>query len=182
VLATNEADGGRLLMLGAVPGTYAAVAAAYRKSTSHGPIPVATGHPSRNVTVTVGFDPFASEDVFRTYFSREIIESTLVAVGPDTFSYVGQLTVKQSTGIAKGDEVQRRFQEVLEGSSAKQSGFLRGMTGTYSYRGSLREFQRDRESEDQFLEKAAKRLRKTEWAALLEKRRAELRAASPTGP
>ena len=182
VIATNESSGGRLFVLGAIPGTYVAVAAAYRKARSSQPMPLASGSPSRNVTVSVGFDPFQGEEVFRTYFAREDIESTTVVLGPDSFRYAGHLVVKQSLGIADGDEPQRRFQQVLEGKAAKQSGFMRAMTGTHSYRGSLRELQRDQATEAKFLEKAAKRLRKTDWAALLDKRRAALQGAPPAGP
>jgi len=182
VITTNEASGGRLLLLGTIPGTYVAVAAVYRETQAGEFVPIATVHLAKNVTVTVGFDPFATEDVYRTYFARDVIESTMVTVGLDSFVYVGQLTVKQSTGIAKGDEVQKHFQQVLEGKAARQPGFLRALSGTYSYRGSLREIRRDRESEERFLEKAGKRLKNTEWAALLEKRRAELQGSPSTKP
>jgi len=125
VIATNDADDGRLLILGAIPGTYVAVAAAYRKTKSGGSTPLATGHPAKNVTVSIGFDPLGTEEAYRTYFARDFIESTMVSIGPDSFVYVGHLVVKQATGIAQGDEVQKHFQHVLEGKSAKRSGLRR---------------------------------------------------------
>lgn len=178
LLATHHAQADRLLLLGASPGTYVAVAASYRTSYSGQYLHAGTVRTGQSSAASAALDPFASEDVHRTYFAREVVESTRVVVGPDAFAYAGELELQQTQWIDEGDVIQLLVQQLLEPDSTGQPEGLRAPSQWISYEGALLQFRRDPEGELRFLEHARKKLKKTKWAAPLERRRAALRATS----
>ena len=161
VVATNFAEGDRLLLLNARPGTYAAVAATFAKQDLASMTPqTGTSVPS----TVAGGEPVT----YRTYFTKDVIARTCFTIAPGSFTYIGALKIGTSIRMTGCDEAQRHYQQVIEGPIANQ--FILGRLGKdVSWRGSLLELRDDAASEQDFVAKVGVHLQGTGWVRVLAK-------------
>lgn len=161
VYVSNFAKDGRVYLLNAAPGEYAAIAASF---TALGP------------------------DLYLTYFPEDIAELTRVLVDSATFQYAGSYLVDMSIGLCEGeaDETQLYFSERFAPGSPKcglvkpllhkvakgplviiGSNVILSGASTYHYRGSLREVKRDNSDKNEFLIKAQEDLVEGGWRSVI---------------
>ena len=144
VIPSSYTSGGRVYLLNATPGRYAAVAA----------FDVKPGTPySRALTYT-------------TYFAKDLIEDTEVTVGPNEVVFMGSYVVDDSVGLGGADELQQHYAELIAPGIPK-SGLLNILSGEYQYRGSIHDRKHDAESKNSFLKEAKVDLAAAGWDSVL---------------
>ncbi len=157
VIPSNFAKDGRIYLLNAKPGKYAAVAAFRSQAGSpFAPAP----QPGVSVSVSVG------KTGYTTYFSKELIEATKIDVGRGEFAFMGSYVVKQSVGLIDAEPVQNHYAELLAPGSSK-SGFGHLLSGDYHYRGAVNEAKRDSDARAEFLRKAKEDLAESGWGQII---------------
>lgn len=149
VIPSSFAKEGRIYLLNAKPGQYAAVVAfSWRRTGS----------------------PFVGKASYTTYFSKELIEATRVDVGRGEVAFMGSYVVKQSVGLKDADPIQNHYAELLAPGSAK-SGFVHllsaALSGDYDYRGTVKAAKRDGDARAQFLSKAKADLADGGWRQII---------------
>lgn len=162
VIPSNYTSGNRYYLVNAPPGRYAAVAA-LSVAKSHQAKPTA-----KPVAVTL-----AMEMRNATYFSKDLIQLTEVSVKPGAIVFMGDYVVKQDLGMEAADDVQQHYRKLLgpekeEKVIKKVLKLFIGKTAEFSYKGSLRESNRDKESEKTFFIKARKDFEGTAWSPLID--------------
>jgi hypothetical protein len=156
VIPSNFAKDGRIYLLNAKPGKYAAVAA-FRSQAG---LPLApASQPGVSVSVTVG------KTGYTTYFSKELIEATKVDVGRGEVAFMGSYVVKQSVGLTDAEPIQNHYAELIAPGSSK-SGFGHLLSGDYHYRGAISEAKRDRDTRTEFLRKSKDDLAEGGWGQI----------------
>ncbi|MBI1887095.1 MAG: hypothetical protein HYS19_01780 [Nitrosomonadales bacterium] len=156
VIPSNFAKDGRIYLLNAKPGKYAAVAAFRSQAGSpFAPAP----QPGISVSVSVG------KTGYTTYFSKELIEATKVDVGHGEVTFMGSYVVKQSVGLTDAEPIQNHYAELIAPGSSK-SGFGHLLSGDYHYRGAISEAERDEDAKTQFLRKAKDDLAEGGWGQI----------------
>lgn len=153
VIPSNFAKDGRIYLLNARPGKYAAVAAF--RSQAGSPFTPAP-QPGVNVSVSIG------KTGYTTYFSKELIEATKVDVGPGEVVFMGSYIVKQSVGLTDAEPIQSHYANLLAPGSSK-SGFGHLLSGDYHYRGAVGEAKRDNDARTEFIKKARDDLAEGGW-------------------
>ena len=143
VFPSNFANGGRMYLLNARPGKYAAVAT------------------FRSQMNTVGFT---------TYFSKELIEATRTDVRPGEAVFMGSYVVRMSIGLKEADPIQRHYANVLALASSKGRASRLIPDGAH-YRGTLDKAKRDGDARTAFLKHARDDLAESDWGPLLSDRR-----------
>jgi len=122
VIASNFARKGRLYLLNAPPGKYAAVAS-FRS------------------------DRYAG---YLTVFSKELIDSTRVEAVPGKLVFMGSYSLSESVRMGSAEPIQKHYAELLapgtSGSVIKQ--FL---VGYHPYRGTMQKGRRDEAAQTEFL-------------------------------
>jgi hypothetical protein len=157
VIPSNYAKDGRIYLLNAKPGKYAAVAAFRSQAGSpFAPAP----QPGVSVSVSVG------KTGYTTYFSKELIEATKVDVGRSEVAFMGNYVVKQSVGLKDAEPIQNHYAELLAPGSSK-SGFGHLLSGDYHYRGTVNEAKRDSDARTDFLRKAKDDLAEGGWGQII---------------
>ena len=109
VVAADHANQGRLYVLNARPGRYAAVACGH-----HG-VP---GH----------------RGLCTFYFSEELIRASQVTVGPGEFAFLGRVLVKtglRSSNIKRADPAQAHYFELIQPLAARMKPFKRSVANIY---------------------------------------------------
>jgi hypothetical protein len=109
----------------------------------------------------------------RVYFTRELIEQSLVDVTPRSFTFMGRLVADQSLLFGDRDALQELFFTRIEGDPDR-SGLAKMLVGESSRSASLHEAARDPATERAFLDRALRRCTGTGWTPLIEKRRTSL--------
>jgi hypothetical protein len=156
VVPSNFAKDGRIYLLNAKPGEYAAVAAFRSQAGSpFAPAP----QPGVSVSVSVG------KTGYTTYFSKELIEATKVDAGRGEVAFMGSYVVKQSVGLKDAEAIQNHYAELLAPGSSK-SGFGHLLSGDYHYRGAVNEVKRDNDAKTEFLRKAKGDLAEGGWGQI----------------
>lgn len=156
VIASNFAKDGRIYLLNAKPGKYAAVAA-FRSQAG---LPFAPApQPGVSVSVSIG------KTGYTTYFSKELIEATKVDVGHGEVAFMGSYIVKTSVGLRDAEPIQNHYAELLA-PGAPKSGFGHLLSGDYHYRGTISEAKRDKDARTEFLRKANDDLAEGGWAQI----------------
>lgn len=157
VIPSNFAKDGRIYLLNARPGKYAAVAA-FRSQAG---LPFAPApQPGISVSVTVG------KTGYTTYFSKELIEATKINVVPGEVVFMGSYVVKQSVGLENAEPIQNHYANLLAPGSSK-SGFGHLLSGDYHYRGMTGEAKRDSDARTEFIKKARGDLAEGGWEPIL---------------
>jgi len=155
-IPSNFAKDGRIYLLNAKPGKYAAVAAFRSQAGSpFSPAP----QPGVSVSVSVG------KTGYTTYFSKELIEATRVDVGRGEVAFMGSYVVKQSVGLKNAEPIQNHYAELLAPGSSK-SGFGHLLSGDYHYRGAVNEARRDNDAKTEFLRKSKDDLAEGGWGQI----------------
>lgn len=157
VIPSNFAKDGRIYLLNAKPGKYAAVAAFRSQAGSpFAPAP----RPGVSVSVSVG------KTGYTTYFSKELIEATKVDVASSEVAFMGSYVVKQSVGLKDAEPIQNHYAELLAPGSSK-SGFGHLLSGDYHYRGMMGEAKRDNDAKTEFLRKSKDDLAEGGWGQII---------------
>ena len=156
MVESNYVKFNRAYLLNALPGYYAAVAA---------------HHTIESMRITYHY---------KTFFTQEVVEHTGVSVGPGTIAYMGDYVVNQVSDLTNTDEAQISFMPLVDRTALLRMGGTKEaiMTGTvagvaggeFSYSGVLGEANRDRRTEETFLEKAMDDLRDGGWSGILQQR------------
>ncbi len=144
VIRSNYAKDGRVYLLNVPPGDYVAVAA------------FAEFWPG----------PYFGPGEWTTYFSKEIVEMTLVSVGKGQFAFAGSYVVDQSRGLKEADPIQLHYEEIVDQARLKAF-YFQCCPGGLHYRGSLHESKRDDVTKNEFLNKAREDLAEGGWSALI---------------
>ena len=153
IIRSNYVRDGRAYLLNARPGTYVAVAAFFSRAG----VPAGAPQPGVSVTVATG------RSGYTTYFSKELVEHTKVAVLENNFVFMGSYVVDQSTGLDGADAVQTHYKNVIAPGEA--TGVLAmAFGGTVHYRGALRERKADEQARTEFFQKAKDDLATSGWA------------------
>jgi len=158
IIPSNYAKDGRVYLLNANPGQYAAVAA-FKKQKA---LPFSSA-PQSGVSVSFS----VGSTGYTTYFPRELIEATRVNVGSSEAVFMGSYVVKQTVGLKEAEPIQYHYAELLSPGSAK-SGIGHWLSGDYHYRGSVADMKNDDTAKQEFLEKSEGDLREGGWAAIFE--------------
>jgi len=156
VIPSNYAIDGRIYLLNAKPGKYAAVAA-FRSQAGSPFAPAA--QPGFSVSVSVG------RTGYTTYFSKELIEATTVDVGRGEIAFMGSYLVRQSLGLTDADPTQSHYAELIAPGTSK-SGLGRLLSGDYHYRGAIREAKRDEDTRTEFLRRSRDDLAEGGWGQI----------------
>lgn len=158
VIPSNFAKDGRIYLLNAKPGKYAAVAAF--RSQAGSPFGSAPPQPGVSFSVSIG------KTGYTTYFSKELIEATKVDVAKGEIAFMGSYVVKQSVGLKDAEPIQNHYAKLLAPGSSK-SGFGHLLSGDYHYRGVVNEAKRDSDARTEFLRKAKDDLAEGGWGQLI---------------
>jgi hypothetical protein len=138
VIRSNFAKRGRLYLLNAPPGKYAAVAS-FRS------------------------DQYAG---YLTVFSKELIDSTRVAVVPSKLAFMGSYSLGESVRMGSAEPIQKHYAELLapgmSGSVIKQ--FL---VGYHPYRGTMRKGRRDEAAQAEFLTESREDFAGSGWEEIV---------------
>ena len=153
---SNFAKDGRIYLLNAEPGKYAAVAAFRSQAGS----PFAPA-PQSGVSVSIG------RTGYTTYFSKELIEATKIDVGRGEVVFMGSYVVNQSVGLEDAEPIQNHYAELIAPGSSK-SGFGHLLSGDYHYRGMVSDSKRDSDARTEFFEKARDDLEEGGWGPIFE--------------
>jgi hypothetical protein len=145
---SNYQDDERVYLLNAEPGEY--VAAAIRSVEDITGVP---GH----------------EEVHRfTFLSEDVIEMTRVTVRPGGIVFMGEFVVDRKGGTDSLDPAQQHYRELLVPGVKSHEDVW--------YRGVLREGHQDRDTEEKFFRKTAKRFKGSPWVPIIEAHLKELEA------
>ena len=156
VIPSNFAKDGRIYLLNAKPGKYAAVAAFRSQAGSpFAPAP----QPGVSVSVSVG------KTGYTTYFSKELIEATKVDVGRGEVAFMGGYVVKQSVGLTDAEPIQNHYAELIAPGSSK-SGFGHLLSGDWHYRGAALEVRRDNDAKTEFVTQSRDDLAEGGWGQI----------------
>lgn len=157
IIASNFARDGRIYLLGARPGQYAAVAV-YKALSG---VPFASApQPGVSVSVAVG------KTGYTTYLSKELIEATKVNAEPGELGFMGSYVVKQSVGLSDAEPIQDHYANLIAPGSPK-TGLANLLSGDYQYRGMAVEARRDGNTTSEFLDRAREDLRDGGWGSIL---------------
>lgn len=157
VIPSNFTKDGRIYLLNARPGQYAAVAV-FRSQSG---VPFAPApQPSISVSATVG------KTGYTTYFSKELIEATKVSVVPGEVIFMGSYVVKQSVGLEDAEPIQNHYANLLAPGASK-GGFGHLLSGDYHYRGITGEARRDNDARTEFIKRARGDLAEGDWGSIL---------------
>lgn len=156
IIPSNFAKDGRIYLLNAGPGKYAAIAAfRLQAGSTSAPAP----QPGFSVSFSIG------ETGYTTYFSKELIEATKIDVGRGEIAFIGNYVVKQSVGLKDAEPIQNYYAELLSPGSSK-SGFAHLLSGEYHYRGTLSEAKRDNNAKSEFIKRARDDLAEGGWGSI----------------
>ncbi len=106
----------------------------------------------------------AEEKSFTTVFDRKLIESTRTVVRGGEIAFMGRYRIKSSgsvTGRVLNEEIQKHYYRLIRPLLENQ---------VYLYSGSPESSVRDTAAEKEFLARAKKVFRKTEWLPIIESR------------
>jgi hypothetical protein len=159
LIPSNFAKDGRIYLLNAKPGTYAAVAVF--RSQAGAPFGSAP-QPGISVSLRVG------KTGYTTYFSKELIEATKANVAAGEIAFMGSYVVKQSVGLADAEPIQNHYANLLSPGSAR-SGIGNLLSGDYHYRGGASEVKRDENTRKEFTKNARDDLAEGGWGSLATK-------------
>jgi hypothetical protein len=138
VIRSNFARSGRLYLLNAPPGKYAAVAS-FRS------------------------DQYAG---YLTVFSEELIDSTRVEVVPGKLAFMGSYSLGESVRMGSAEPIQKHYAELLapdiSGNVIKQ--FL---IGYHPYRGTMRKGRRDEAAQAEFLTESMEDFAGSGWKEIV---------------
>jgi hypothetical protein len=95
---------------------------------------------------------------FTTYFPSDLIEMTIVTVGPSSVGFMGRFTVDRS-GLDGADEAQRHYYQ--------QGGFATGLFARH-YKGSLAKSDQSERAWQSFLDQSRKRVSEPGWGRVLQ--------------
>ncbi len=140
VFPSTFANGGRVYLLNARPGKYAAVAT------------------FRSQMNTTGFT---------TYFSKDLVGATRVDVRPGEAVFMGSYVVHMSTGLKKAEPIQRHYADVL---ARQKAGVSHLLPGGVHYLGALGTAKRNSDARTAFLKHARDDLAEGGWGPLLSDR------------
>jgi hypothetical protein len=165
-------------LLNVEAGRYLAVAAVYGEDVEPFASPELSTGTSANlgggfgagVGVSYTLDIGGGEDIYRNYFSKELIAQTLTIVQPGSFAFMGRFVTDQSMSFGDGDEVQIHFLSVLEGPAAQRSSLVKNIfSSEKQHQLTPHESQRDKESMVKFCKKAKEHLKGTPWAQMVDR-------------
>jgi len=157
LIPSNFSKDGRIYLLNAKPGAYAAVAVF--RSQAGSPFGSAP-QPGISVSVRVG------KTGYTTYFSKELIEATKTNVAAGEIAFMGSYIVKQSVGLADAEPIQNHYANLLSPGSSK-SGFGNLLSGDYHYRGSASDVKRDDNTRKEFIKNARDDLAEGGWESVV---------------
>jgi len=137
IIRSNYVKGSRAYLLNARPGTYAAVASMFRA-------------------------PGLQQGTYTTYFPREVVERTRVAVREGEVAYMGAYVLGTSVGLDGADGLQSHYKNVIA-PGVSTGTFQMGLSGSVHYKGALVEGQNDESSRGEFLLRAKEDLAGSGW-------------------
>ena len=155
-IASNYNKDGYIYLLNAPPGRYAAVATF--RSQASAPTAPASGS---GVTVTVN----PGDTDYSTYFSRDLVKATEVAVEPGRIVFMGEFIVDTSTSFEDADDLQLHYFRLISPGVEDRSKFFGLFSGDYHYTGTLHKMNQDEEARERFLVKTRKNLGEAGWLA-----------------
>jgi hypothetical protein len=151
--STYTHDGYAYLM-NAEPGTYVVVAAINEhESTS----PFVSGSDS---------EVKATTEVYRNYFSCDLIEQTRTTVTPGSFAFIGRIVGDQSRTFGDGDDCQQHFLALVEDET--KSGLTKLVYGAHSRRVDPHEKDASDPAKKEFLIKSKEFFATTGWNATID--------------
>jgi hypothetical protein len=153
IVRSNYVKDGRAYLLNARPGTYVAVAAFFARTMMSGP-------PPPGFSITLG----GGKTGYTTYFQKEFVEHTKVAVRENDFVFMGSYVVDQSVGLDGADAVQAHYKNVIA-PGATTSIFGMALGGDAHYRGTMAERKSDDQARNDFFRNAKDDLSGSAWAA-----------------
>jgi len=166
LIPSTFADGEQIYLLNLEPGTYAAVAAVYGVEQEPTEITFASTNIGSNVSVSFGAEYFG-EETYRNYFSEDLVARTMTTIEPGTFVYMGRYITNQSTTLGNCDPTQDYVMHFVEGDQADRGGFVKFMSGDFSRRLDLHEFDGGAKQQGEFRKKADKYFAGTAWAGMI---------------
>lgn len=169
LISSNYVKGNQVYLLNAKPGQYAAVAAFYDKDSPLFP----PSSPSGGVSVSV---TYSRKTQYTTYFSKEIIENTLVEAKPGTMTFMGDYVVDMSLRFKDADDAQLHYYRLIAPNEENKNAFLSLISGDHHYRGSPHEMNHDKQAEIRFLTHAIETFGGSGWINIVQKRIKALKA------
>jgi hypothetical protein len=157
VIPSSLAKDGRVYLLGAKPGRYAAVAAFRAQAAVPLPFGTATGP---GVSVSIG------RTGYTTYFAKDLIDTTRVELGSGGFAFMGSYRVKQSVGLQGAEPIQAHYAELISPGASK-TGAVQLFGGDYHFRGVALDTKPVADTRTDFLSKAQRDLAESEWRQVL---------------
>lgn len=157
VVRSSYSTDGRVYLLNAPAGHYAAVAAFFYRPT---PIAMPGAPPPQH--------SLGGRLGFITYFPEEMVKQTRVNLVKGQFVFSGSYVVDQSLCCKNNDSIQRHYARVLSWRATRNwPDPWRTYSIDYEYTGSVREARRDEASATSFLGKARGDLAVGGWAAII---------------
>ncbi|QLC73826.1 hypothetical protein LPB260_24260 [Pseudomonas sp. LPB0260] len=139
IIRSNFVKDGRAYLLNARPGTYAVVGAFFLPPMQ------------------------AARSTYTTYFSRAIVEQSVVTVHENQFVVMGRYVVNTSVGLDGADETQEHYKNVIAPGEA--TGLLAmSFGGAVHYRGVLHQLNNDEKTRNEILRLARQDLAGSGWA------------------
>jgi len=167
LIQSNYAKDGKIYLLNAKPGRYAAVIAAF-----HQTIPIIPAAPTPGFSITI--NP-AGRYSYTTFLPIKMIKSTEVTLVPGGIAFMGDYVVDQSLGFSGADEAQLHYFQLFA-PGAKTDVFSMGFSGKCYYKGSLHEEHCGMQDEIDFLSDALEYFKDTGWVNIVQKRLEQLKA------
>lgn len=138
IIRSNYVKGSRAYLLNARPGTYAAVASMF-------------------------LTPGLQRGTYTTYFPRDVVERTRVAVREGEVAFMGAYVLGTSVGLEGADAMQNHYKNVIA-PGAPTGTFQMGLGGSVHYKGALVEGKNDESSRSEFVLRAREDLAGSAWA------------------
>jgi hypothetical protein len=146
LLPSNYVEDRYVYLLNAEPGRYVAVASTRAQS---------------------GFGPLIGETHYTTYFPEDMIKVTEIMVEPGNLAYMGTFSLKQTVGLDGADKTQIYFYRMLAPGDERESSQGSYSSGTWTYRGSLREAVQSEGEQAVFREHAQEVLAEVGWGGIV---------------
>jgi hypothetical protein len=152
---STYAHDGYAYLTNAEPGTYVVVGAIYEVSNT-------------SVTMPGESDSEAKtrREVYRNYFSCDLIEQTRFTVSPGSFAFIGRIVGDQSSTFGDADDCQRHFLALVEDEN--KSGFSKLLHGVSSRRVKPHEKDVSDQAKKEFFLKSREFFAPTGWAAVID--------------
>ena len=157
VIPSNYVKGDYVYLLNAAPGRYASVASFRKVTTQQG-----------------------GTTTYTTFLPEELIGHTQTVVVSGAMAFMGDYILDTSVGLNEADNAQLHYFHVMAPNALLGTGVVASMlsvmaSGEAFYKGTLKEEQRDRQAEMNFLATALESFKGTGWGDMIQRRFDELK-------